>query len=127
MKFNILEDLRITQEKEFESIFNSLTKLNDKEVICGTMYRSPHNKLSFQQFIEQLTKSLSSLKKTKTSFYLLENFNLDFLAAICGNNGTYTELMFEHNFHPFINKPTRATLLSSTAVDHIGLMSLASR
>jgi len=47
------------------------------------------------------------------------DYNLDFLATHNTNTELYAELLLEHNLYPLINKSTRITPTSCSAVDHI--------
>ena len=56
LKFQILTDLMIMEEKIFESIFIAI-QFQNNQVVCGNIYRSPQNSnKSFLQFTNHLEK-----------------------------------------------------------------------
>ena len=119
LKFQILTDLMIMEEKIFESIFIAI-QFQNNQVVCGNIYRSPqNNNKSFLQFTNHLEKTLITINKTKSKCYLHGDFNLDLLASNNEHVESFSELMLEYNFYPLINKPTRVSNSSCTAIDHI--------
>ena len=76
LKFQILTDLMIMDEKIFESIFIAI-QFQNNQVVCGNIYRSPqNNNKSFLQFTNHLEKTLITINKTKSKCYLHGDFNL---------------------------------------------------
>jgi len=119
LNFQVLPELTIMEEKIFESIFISIS-FKDKKVLCGTIYRSPqHCNKSYAKFINILEKTLSVLNKLRSNCYIHGDFNLDLLACNNSHVNQFAELMLEHNFYSLINKPTRLSSTSYTAIDHI--------
>ena len=47
------------------------------------------------------------------------DFNIDLLDVNNNNLETYVETMFDYNFYPLINKPTRIVKDKFSAIDHI--------
>ena len=71
-------------------------------------YRSPkHNKEAFSQFLCELKNTLTTLNKPKNKCFIMGNFNIDLLDIQNVSTETYVELMFDYNYYPLINKPTR--------------------
>ena len=50
----------------------------------------------------------------------MADFNIDLLDVNSNNLETYVETMFDYNFYPLINKPTRIVKDKFSAIDHIG-------
>ena len=112
-------EVMIMEEKIIESIFIAI-QFQNNQVVCGNIYRSPqNNNKSFLQFTIHLEKTLITINKTKSKCYLHGDFNLDLLGSNNEHVESFSELMLEYNFYPLINKPTRVSNSSCTAIDHI--------
>ena len=97
-----------------------LYNLKNNQVVCGNTYRSPqNNNKSFLQFTNCLEKNLITINKTKSKCYLQGDFNLDLLASNNEHVESFSELMLEYNFYPLIDKLTRVSNSSCSAIDHI--------
>ena len=82
--------------------------------------RSPwHNNEAFSQFFCHLKNTLTSLDKSKTKCFIMDDFNIDWLDEKNENTETYVESMFDYNFYPLVNKPTRITEGRCSCIDHI--------
>ena len=119
LSFYVCNDLSVMDEKIFESIFINIQFLN-KKITCGTIYRSPqHNKEAFSQFFCHFKNTLTSLDKSKNKCFIMGDFNIDLLDIKNENTETYVESMFDYNFYPLVNKPTRITKDRCSCIDHI--------
>ena len=119
LNFHVCNDLTIMNEKFFESIFINIQFMN-KEITCGTIYRSPqHSKDAFSKFFSQLQNALTILNKSKNKCFIMGDFNIDLLDIKNNNTENYVETMFDYNYYPLINKPTRITKNKCSSIDHI--------
>ena len=119
LNFYVCNDLSVMDEKIFESIFINIQFL-DKEITCGTIYRSPqHNKEAFSQFFCHFKNTLTCLDKSKNKCFIMGDFNIDLLDVKNENTETYVKSMFTYYFYPLINEPTRITKDRCSCIDHI--------
>ena len=65
-----------TSHDEFEGMWVEIKNKHSKNIICGCIYRHPHN--NFKEFFQYLEKCLSKLNKNKEIF-LAGDFNFDLL------------------------------------------------
>ena len=59
------------------------------------------------------------LSKTKNKCFLMGDFNTSLLDSSDNTTQLFTDAMFNSNFYPLINKPTRTTSLCASTMDHI--------
>ena len=119
LNFHVCNDLTLMNEQIFESIFINIQFMN-KEITCGTIYRSPQtNQEASTQFFNHLENTLKTLNKSKNRSFIMGDFNIDLLDVNNNNLETYVETMFDYNFYPLINKPTRIVKDKFSAIDHI--------
>ena len=98
----------------------SILKFKNKIVTCGVIYRSPQtNSELFSEFTDNLSSTLSKLNINNSNCYIMGDFNIDLLACESQYTETYTDIMFDNNFYPLINKPTRVTTTRCSAIDHV--------
>ena len=117
--FTPYAELSIMHEKRFESLFVTI-HFEGKRLICGTVYRPPRNdNLGLSGFFDSIKLVLGELNKTKSKCFLMGDFNLNLLDLSDKKTEQFTDIMFNYNFYPLINKPTRITDSSSSAIDHI--------
>ena len=62
---------------------------------------------------------MTTLNKYKNKCFITVDFNIDLLDIKNVSTGTYVELMFDYNYYPLINKPTRISKDRCSAIDHI--------
>ena len=62
---------------------------------------------------------LTEISKTKNKCFIMGNFNFNLLNLLDKNTEMFTDAMFNNNFYPLINKPTRITDSHSSTIDHI--------
>ena len=82
------------------------------------MYRPPRGNQS--KFLEEIEQVVHNSKHSTKSFFLVGdlNFNsLDYASSTPVKN--FFNLGFENGIFPVINRPTRITWASATAIDHI--------
>ena len=112
-------DLKIMDEKLFESLFVDIT-INNKIVTCGTIYRSPlQDSNSNMKFLEILTLFMKNLTKRNNQCYIMGDLNYNLLNSKNPYTNNFINTMFSNSFFPLINKPTRITDTSATVLDHI--------
>ena len=69
LNFHVCNDLTIMNKKFFKWIFVNIQFMN-KEITCGTIYRSPqHSKDAFSKFFSQLQNTLTILNKSKKQMF----------------------------------------------------------
>ena len=59
------------------------------------------------------------MDKSKNKCFIMVDFNIDLLDVKNENTETYVESMFDYNFYPLVNKPTRITKDRCSCIDHI--------
>ena len=102
----------------YESIFVEISCDNDKNIIVGTIYKSPDT--CCKEFLHMLDKCLDKIIAENKQIYLMGDFNFDLLNhATHKSTGDFLNIMFSHNLLPLIDKPTRITPHSATLLDNI--------
>ena len=87
-KFDTIEriDLKI-QHDHFESVWVEIKNKNGKNVICGSLYRHPHNTVEiYDQFLSYLESCISKITKENKFIFLSGDFNSDLLKYDNNNN-----------------------------------------
>ena len=121
--FTIRNDLSINSE-DCEDIWVEISLKNknrkniDEKLVIGNIYRHP--KQNYMKFSENLCKLLENLNKSKTSYVLVGDINIDILKYSLASNVTnYINSIVSVgcNFH--VDKPTRVTRSSSSCIDHV--------
>ena len=104
--------------KNVESLSTELISKNSKNTFLPTIYRHPDGDFkAFSTFLKDVDSI--SLKSNKL-FYASRDFNLNVLDYNKNEKVTqFLNLIFEYGFVPVINKPTRVTKNTATAIDHI--------
>ena len=82
------------------------------------MYRSPNGDMTiFEKFCNIL---LSTNDETSKNIVFADDFNINVLDYESNTNVQhFLSNMFQYNVIPIINKPTRVTRNTATAIDHI--------
>ena len=121
-KFNTVErlDLKI-QHDHYESVWIEIKNKNCKNVICGSLYRHPHDTNDiFNDFLIHLESCISKIIKEKKIVYLCGDFNSDLLKYDQTNNyKKIYDLLSSYGIFPMILLPTRVCGNSATIVDNI--------
>ena len=116
--FTPYAELSIMHEKLFESLFVTM-HFEGKRLICGTVYRPPRNdNLGLSGFFDSIKLVLGELIKTQSKCFLMGNLYFNLLDFSDKKIEQFTDITFNYNFHPLINKPTRITDSSSSAIDY---------
>ena len=103
----------------FESLFVTI-HFEGKRLICGTVYRPPRNdNLGLSGLFDSVKLVLGKLNKTKIKCFLMGDLNFNLLDLSDKKTEQFTNIMFKYNFYPLINKPTKITDSSSSAINHI--------
>ena len=117
LNYKTRDDLSTCTE-DGESLSIEIINKTTKNVIITTSHRPPAGKMKpFKNFLKQV---LSKNLKSNKAMYLVGDFNLnvlDYESNIKVKN--FFNLLFQHSLISVINKPTRVTNKSATAIDHI--------
>ena len=125
LNFKSRRDLDINT-KNVESLSIESISKNSKNTALSTIYRPPDG--DFKAFKTFLRDIYSISLKSNKLFYAIGDFNLNVLDYNKNENVTkLLNLTFEYGFVPVINKPTRVTKNTATAIDHIIANSLFHR
>ena len=114
------QDLKVKNE-QYESVWIELKNKNCKNIICGTIYRHPHDTTEiFNDFLTYLEITLTKLSNENKVIYLCGDFNSDLLKyEINHNYRKFYDLLSSYGFFPMILLPTRVTKDSATIIDNI--------
>ena len=115
LTFKERKDLSINDENN-ETLCIEINNKNKKNIIVCTTYRPPNGKLKpFKQFFTNL---MNKNKKSNKTMYLVGDFNLNVLDFETNRKvKSFFNLIFQNGLIPVINKPTRVTNKSVTAID----------
>lgn len=118
IKFNVRDDLKIYDEKKFESIFIEIPQKNKPDIIVGEVYRIPGtNETQFLDYYESIVKRIRQEHKR---IIIGTDQNLDYLKIdIHRNTMKFFELNLSNKLLPSIVKPTRVTNSTATLIDNI--------
>ena len=120
LQFRVRKKLNIISDA-LESIFIEIDKsvMQTKEnVIIGTIYRPPNTDMD--EFLEQMTIILESVRKEKKICYIMGDFNINLLNIQRHKpSNDFYNLMESFYLFPLIIKPTRITESSATLIDNI--------
>ena len=113
-------ELSIMHEKLFESLFVTIHFEGKRLYICGTVHRpSRDDNLGLSGFFDSIKLVLGELNKTKSKCFVMGDLNFNLLDLSDKKTEQFTDIMFNYNFYPLINIPTRITDSSSSAIDHM--------
>ena len=91
---------------------------NSKSIVLNLTYQPPNG--DPDELENHFKNTLSKREITNKELILVGNFNinvLDFNESKMAQN--FVNLMFRHGLIPTVNKPTRVTRNTATAIDHI--------
>ena len=111
------QDLSINCDA-IESLSLEMTNENSKNITLNLTYRPPNGDV--KEFEKHLHKILSINEILKKEVIMAGNFNMNLLG--CEQNKkvqNFLNIMFGHSMMPVINKPTRFTKNTATAIDRI--------
>ena len=112
-------DLDFNLGGEFEGIFIEIQpeKGAQKHLIIGSIYRHPHE--NQDDFYEVLIKTIEKINQAKYSLLLLGDLNINMMDATSKFVNAYKDILLSLGVRNIIDKPTRITETSETAIDHI--------
>ena len=120
--FDVIErlDLNVTHD-QFESVWIEIKNKKSKNIICGSIYRHPHDNLQkFDNFLEYMEMTLNKISNEQKDTYICGDFNSDLLKLDrVSNYKKFYEQMCSYGLLPQIIQPTRTTDNSATIVDNI--------
>ena len=121
-KYNSIErhDFKVIND-HFESVWMEIKNEKGKNVVCGSIYRHPHdNAEQFESFLNYLEKTLLKLSKENKEIFICGDFNCDLLKIEHNKNyDIFYELMACYGLFPTISIPTRTQGFNSTIIDNI--------
>ena len=105
----------------YESVWVELKNKKSKNVICGSIYRHPHDTNDiYNNFLKELEFNLTKITKENKIAYLCGDFNSDLLKyGEVNNYRKFYDLLSSYGFLPMILLPTRVTETTSTIIDNI--------
>ena len=119
----LLENISVFEEKNFESIFVKVYTSKKEFKIIGNIYRAPGTNI--KEFNKILNSTLDSISKDKTlkkanEIQLIGDFNINLIQYETHvPTNEYLNTLLCHGQLPMITLPTRITPVSSTLIDHI--------
>ena len=113
-------DLKI-HHNHYESVWVELKNKTCKNVICGSLYRHPHDAVDiYDDFLNYLESCISKITKENKIIYLSGDFNSDLLKYDNTNNyKKFYDLLSSYGIFPMILLPTRVSGESATIVDNV--------
>ena len=117
MTFKLRSDLG-TNSNDTESLVIQIINKNNKNVVINAQYSQPAG--DFKEYKTYLETLFNKMKNSNKGTYIVGDTNLsliDYETNIKVKN--YLNLLFQKNFIPVINKPTRVSLNNATIIDHI--------
>mgnify|MGYP001795064481 FL=1 len=117
INFKLRSDLSINST-DVESISVELLYNKKSNTLINVLYRPPKGLAEpFEKFLSSIFENTNNSNK---SFHIAGDFNLNLLDhEHCKRIQNFLNLLFENNMIPIINKPTRVTRTTATAIDHI--------
>ena len=116
---NLFEtDLSRNEEGVFESQFIDIT-LQSKDIILGTVYRSPSG--YFPSFFPILNELLDLLEGCLCELVIVGNFNLNLTDMMFSITGNFLSTMLAARILPTTSIPIRLTEASPSLLDKDGL------
>ena len=94
-----------------------INPLRQKKTI-NALYRPPNGQIeSFEKFLNNI---FSKIKKSNKLFHIAGHFNLNLLDHDTNRKvQRFLNIVYRNGMIPTINKPTRVTWKTTTAIDHI--------
>ena len=117
MDYKILPNLAKNTEN-IETFTIEIENKNSKNMLISAVYRPPCGNQS--KFIEEIEQVVHNSKNSTKSIFLVGELNLnslDYASSTPVKN--FFNLAFENGIFPVINRSTRVTWASATAIDHI--------
>ena len=107
-------------ESEFESVWIEIKNKKSKNIICGSIYRHPHDNFQdFNNFLDYMENTLNKISNENKEIYTCD-FNSDLLKMDRNiNYKNFYEQMYRYGLLSQITQPTRVTENTATIVDNI--------
>jgi cytidylate kinase len=101
----------------YESLFVEIIINKCRNILIGCVYRPPNGKIKpFENFIK---KTIIKINKENKSLYIIGDTNLDALTyQKFPKTKSFFDMLFKYNVLSVINKPTRVSKTSATAIDN---------
>ena len=117
IQHSILTDVQM----DSDGCENNRIKIEDSDVIIGTIYRHPKNDL--KKFIVELNTSLEKLKNSNT-VYLIGYFNINLAStddtnSLSNSATVYIDMLSSNGYFPIISLPIRVNDHLVSIIDHI--------
>ena len=113
-------DLEKFCEKELECTYIEITAKDGKQIVLGSLYRSPNTEV--KQLFNHLEETIPKVEQEKgiKEHVLGMDHNLDLLKShIHTQTQKFLDILLEHNLLPTITRPSRITQQSATLIDNI--------
>ena len=111
------QDLSINCDA-IESLCLEIINEKSKNIILNLTYRPPNSEV--KEFEKYLNKILSTNDILKKKVIMADTFNMNMLDFEQNKKvQNFLDIMFGYSMMPVINKPTRVTKNTATAIDHI--------
>ena len=106
------------QSSKIKLIVLEIHHKRDKNILFSVMYKPPNGDMTvFETFCEKL---LSVNNETSKNIIFAGDLNINALDYVSNKKFQhFLSSMFEYNMVPTINRPTRVTRNTATAIDHI--------
>ena len=106
-----------------ESLYLEITNEKSKNIILNMTYRPPNGDV--KEFEKHLNKILSTNDILKKEVIMAGDFNMNLLDFEQNKKvQNFLNILFSHSMMPVINKQTRVTKNTATAIDHIFINSV---
>ena len=115
--YKLRNDLSINCE-DIESLSIEIMNSQTRNIIFNVVYRPPDGDLNVcETFFKKILSDSTTINKT---LFLAGDFNINLLDFETNKKvQSFVNLMFEFSMIPTINKPTRVTKHTATAIDNI--------
>ena len=116
------DDLCCT-EQDFESLWIELDTPNQRNIVCGVVYRHPNSNLD--NTLNYIYDTVENLSKENMCCFLMGDFNINLLNYDSHPaTADFVNTLSSYSFHSQILKPTRITEHSATLIGNIFFNSL---
>ena len=117
LDFTVKPDLTINNN-DIESLTLEILSNKKRNTLINALYRPPNGQIEpFENF---LNNTFSKIKKSNRLFHIADDFNLNLLDHDTNRKmQRFLNIVYRNGIIPTINKPTRVTRKTTTAIDHI--------
>ena len=115
--FTVKPDLSINNN-DIESLTIEILSNKKRNTLINALYRPPNGQIEpFENFLNNI---FSKIKKSNKLFHIAGDFNLNLLDHDTNRKvQRFLNIVYRNGMIPTINKPTRVTRKTATAIDHI--------